>query len=161
MPASGLSKDDGGFAREGRAGGGGFNKVQKGLGQNSVGECRRGSKRGDRGKGTEEGAKGVGENMRMGVLMRQVSIDHEMYTLLKKGLGVTSGLSSEDSDKGCRQTSTAPHNVIPGLALPLHVGQQMVQPQLWQAVQLWGSLQQHPAEQGRTGIKRRGKIRKG
>ena len=73
------------------------------------------------------------------------------------------GLSSEDSNKGCRQTSTAPHNVIPGLAPSLHVGQQMVQPQLWQAIQLWRSLQQHPAQQHRTGLEsvRRGKERKG
>lgn len=58
-------------------------------------------------------------------------------TLVQQSLGVARGLSSEDSNKGCRQTSTAPHYVIPRLTPPLHVGQQTVQPQLWQAVQLW------------------------
>ncbi len=66
-------------------------------------------------------------------------------TCVEKGFGVTSGLSSEESHKGSRQASTAAHNVIPGLPRPLHVIQQVAQPQLWQPVQLWRGFQQDPA----------------
>lgn len=71
-------------------------------------------------------------------------------TVLKQGLGVAGGFSGEDSHKGGGQTSTAPHNVIPGLTPPLHVGQQVVQPLLGQAVQLWRGLQQHPAKRDKS-----------
>lgn len=88
-----------------------------------------------------------------GVTLGWGSNVYKRRTMLKQRLGVASGLSSEDGYKGCRQAGTAPHNVVPRLTLPLHVGQQMVQPLLRQAVQLWGGLQQHPAEQGQTQIK--------
>jgi len=69
-----------------------------------------------------------------------VSIGTVMFrrsTCVEKGLGVTGGFRSEESHKGSRQASTAPHNVIPGLPSPLHVIQHVGQPQLWQPIQLW------------------------
>ena len=100
----------------------------------------------------KRGPKGLGKECRW-------VVDKARCTLLEQSLGMASRLSSEDSNKGCRQTSTTPHNIIPGLSPPLHVGQQMVQPQLWQAVQLWRTLQQHPARHSSTAVskKRKGK----
>lgn len=47
---------------------------------------------------------------------------------------MTGGLSGEEGHEGGGQAGAAPHNVVPGLAGPPHVVQQVLQPQLWQAV---------------------------
>lgn len=66
---------------------------------------------------------------------------------MEQGLGVAGGLPSKQGHKGSRQAGATPHNVIPALAWPPHVGQQVTQPLLRQAVQLWGGLQEQPAMQ--------------
>ena len=76
-----------------------------------------------------------------------------MCTSMEESLGVASGLASKEGHKRSRQAGAASHDVVPRLAGPLHVVQQMLQPQLRQAVQLWRCLQQHPAGRQASGIR--------
>ena len=71
--------------------------------------------------------------------------DAAQLTPLKKSLGVAGGLSCKEGHKSTWYAGAAPHNVIPGLARALDVGQHHVQPLLGQLVELSCRLQQDPA----------------